>query len=179
MRGENMTVQYVDVRPHPGGYVRITAVVDGDIQTAAKLCEKAKQRPYELILKPITHKRTLTANAYYQVLLDKLTAALRADRRELHRQLLASYGVTKELNGEPVFVKIADYIDPKELGDLYLDPVSYGNGDIVYRVLKGSSEMNSAEFAALLDGLISECRGLGIETLPDEEIKRMYEVSQQ
>lgn len=174
-----MTIQYVDVRPHPGGLVRITAVVDGKVQDAAKLCETAKQRPCELIIKPITHKRTLTANAYYQVLLDKLTSALRADRREVHRQMLASYGVTDMVNGLPIMLQMREDIDPKELGDIYVDPVGTDDGYTTYRVLKGSSKMNSQEFAALLDGLISECKGQGIETLPDEELRRLLEVQKQ
>ena len=42
-----------------------------------------------------------------------------------------------------------------------------------YLVLKGSSEYNSKEMATLLDGVISECKELEIETRPKEEIESM------
>lgn len=174
-----MDIVHLDVRPQPGGYVRILAVVDGKIEDAAKACEIAKQRPCELIIKPKVKKRTLTANAYYQALLDKLASALRMDRRELHRMMLSRYGVTDTFDGVPILISMREDIDPKELGEIYVDPVSTDDGFTTYRVLKGSSRMDTREFAALVDGVVSECKELGIETLPEDEIKRMFEVSQQ
>ncbi len=177
--GVIMTIQYIDVRPQAGGMVRVTAVVDGDVQSVSKACEKAKQRPCELVIKQIMKKRSLDANAYYWVLLDKLVSVLRTDRKEIHRMMLARYGVTAMNGDRPIEIAMLDFIDPKELGDIYVDPEYTKDGMTVYRVLKGSHEMNSQEFSVLLDGVISECKELGIETLPDEELRRLFEVQKQ
>jgi len=40
-------------------------------------------------------------------------------------------------------------------------------------MLKGSSAYDTQEMSVLIEGLVSECKELGIETLPPDEIKRM------
>ena len=42
-----------------------------------------------------------------------------------------------------------------------------------YKIYKGSSQMNSKEFAILLDGVISECNEVGIATLTPSEVARL------
>ena len=42
-----------------------------------------------------------------------------------------------------------------------------------YIMLKGSSAYDTQEMSVLIEGLVSECKELGIETLPPDEIKRM------
>ena len=42
-----------------------------------------------------------------------------------------------------------------------------------YLVLLGSSEMNTAQFSRLLNGVIQECEQQGIRTLEVEEIEKM------
>ena len=40
-------------------------------------------------------------------------------------------------------------------------------------MLRGSSTYDTKEMSELIDGLVSECREQGIETLPSEEFDRM------
>ena len=177
---DGMNIQYIDVRPHPGGLVKVTTVVSGDIKSISEQAVKAMQKPHELLFKAKSKKRTLTANAYYQVLLDKFTAALMANRQEIHRLMLAQYGVTEtDDNGVPIMFSMRSDIDPALLEAIYVDPVETKDGYTTYRVLKGSSQMNSSEFARLVEGLISECKELGIETIPDDELKQLFEVQKQ
>ena len=42
-----------------------------------------------------------------------------------------------------------------------------------YLLLKGSSEYDSQEMSQFIDGIILDCKDLGIETLPPEELARM------
>lgn len=174
-----MLIKWMDVKPHPGGLVKMTVVVEGDIKQLAKAAQETQSRPYELTLKAQTHKRSLTANGYYQVLLDKLTAAVGGRREVIHRELLGRYGVTDtDASGTPILLRMKADIDPMELTGVYLEGIGSQDGYIIYRVLKGSSKMDSTEFAHLLDGLISECKELGIEVLPDEELQRLYQVQE-
>lgn len=149
----------------------IKSVVEGDLES---LPSSILGKDYELIIKPTKKKRSLTANSYYQVLLDELNKILKTDREELHEHLLRRYGVTKTENGSAVLFTLRADINPHQVCK-YVDIIKAselnGKKYIHYRVLKGSSEMDSSEFANLLDGLISECKELGIETLPSEEVK--------
>lgn len=42
-----------------------------------------------------------------------------------------------------------------------------------YMMLRGSHEYDTREMSQLIDGLISECREVGIETLTPGELERM------
>ena len=63
----------------------------------------------------------------------------------------------------------------------HLKPTSQvkpGKGGKMYRtymMLRGSSDYDTKEMSRLIDGLVSECKEAGIETLPPEEIERMME----
>ena len=75
---------------------------------------------------------------------------------------------------------IRDEIDYLEFSYPHLKPTqkTLSKGDSLFRwyyQIKGSSEYNTAEMSRLIDGIVSECKELGIETLPPEELKRMME----
>lgn len=171
-----MKVNYIRVRPHPGGKVNISLIVDGDLTEVCRLANEAMEKPYEVELHPVRKKRSLDANAYYHVLLDRLSAALHQKRELLHEQMLQDYGVTKMKDGKMVGFALREDIDPHEvspytgvIGEEFHGEERY----VQYRVLKGSSEMNSVEFTHLLRGLQAECKDLGIETMTDNELKRL------
>lgn len=66
-----------------------------------------------------------------------------------------------------------------EAQSYHLKPTSQvkeGKGGVMYRtymMLKGSSEYDTKEMSRLIDGLVSECKEMGIETMPPEELERM------
>ena len=54
--------------------------------------------------------------------------------------------------------------------------VRIGNDGIEYRtykMIRGSHTYNTEEMSHLIDGIVSEAKELGIETLPPDEIERM------
>lgn len=46
-------------------------------------------------------------------------------------------------------------------------------GTVNFYRIKGSSQYNTREMSRLIDGLVSECKECGIETLTPEELERM------
>lgn len=114
-------------------------------------------------------KRTLTQNAYYWVLNDKLSHVLRMSREETHFHLLKSYApcvVMTLLKAVP----LGDYFKYCEVfAEGHLNGKDYNH----VRIYKGSSKMDSAEFARLLDGTIQECEQQGIQTLTPREIAEL------
>lgn len=114
-------------------------------------------------------RRSLTQNAYYWVLNDKLADRLRMGRDELHRHLIKSYApcvVMTVLKSVP----LEQYF---KYAEVFAEGTMNGRDYNHVRIYKGSSQMDSAEFARFLDGTIQECEAQGIQTMTPSEINRL------
>ena len=116
-------------------------------------------------------KRSLNANAYAWALIGKIADALRTDKDAVYLQMLARYGQSEivTVREDVPWQKIFRYADKIGTG------VVKGRTFTHVRVYRGSSEYDSREMAVLIDGIIDEAKGLGIETLPPEEVARLKE----
>ena len=140
-------------------------------------------REYDVEIKRHRKKRSLTANAYYWSLLTKLADALKESNPYVHNMMLRDYGQMERYDGKIVYVVLPDTADAEEKAaraeTYHLKPTSqvkYGNDGQVYRtwmLLRGSSTYNTQEFSRLLDGLIEECKSVGIETMTPAELARL------
>lgn len=172
-----MRIKWGKVENHPGGYAKVTVVVDGDKAVINESLRNATKEDYDLEIKKVRKKRSLTANDYYHALVDKLAGVLRTTKEEVHEHLLRSYGTLKtDEDGHIKKLIMRSGEDPEGMVKypVFLDSCTIDGEEYnIYGVSKGSSEMNSAEFARLLDGCISECKEQGIETIPKTEIERL------
>lgn len=131
------------------------------------LFNQDKDKLYEI--KEHRAKRTLTQNSYYWVLVNELANCLRKSKEEVHFDLLKDYSqvalVTLKSN-----VDIKGYIRYYEFErETIISNVKFN----IYKVYKGSSEMDKKEFSILLDGLIQEAQQQGIPTLTPNEIAKL------
>ena len=128
------------------------------------LLEQDDEKIFEI--KEYKAKRTLTQNAYFWVLVNAIAEKLNYSKEKVHFQMLRDYGRSE-------VVSIRSDIDISTFFKYYLD---IGRGKINnvnfthYRIFTGSSDMNTAEMAALLDGTVQEAQQLGIPTLTEIEI---------
>ena len=131
------------------------------------LAECDPEKRYEV--KEVKRKRSLTQNAYYWAMLNKLARKLRVPDSELHKNMLEDYGQC-EVFSLSLNVPLSDYF--KYYNVLSLD---YEGGEErkIVKVYKGSSRMNSAEFTHLINGMREECEAQGIDVMTPEEIARM------
>ena len=114
-------------------------------------------------------KRSLTANAYYWSLLNQLASVMRLSSEEVHFMMLKRYGVYEVISVRSD-IKVDGYFRYYEaIGKSDLGGKEFTH----YKIYKGSSEMDSKEFSVLLDGLISECEGVGIPTLTPDEVAKL------
>lgn len=141
-------------------------------------------------LKKWREHRSLSANAYYWVLVGKLSELTGQPNAVIHNMLLRRYGVAEIVGGQLLTVMVPD-TDEAERETLekeiyHLKPTSKlkegkdGRMFRAYILLKGSSDFDTKEMARLIDGTVEEAKMLGLETLPEEEIERMmaaYEVN--
>lgn len=131
-----------------------------------------QDRDKTFVIKERKERRSLTQNAYYWVLNGKLAAALGMGREEMHFHLLKSYAPC-EVMSVLERVPLADYF---KYCEVYAQGVLNGRTYNHVRIYKGSSKMDSAEFARLLDGTIQECEQLGIQTMTPQELAQLQYV---
>lgn len=134
-----------------------------------------------IAFKEYRKKRSLDANAYYWVLVEKIATLNGSSKNVVHNIMLGRYGALERMEGGQLIpICIRDDIDHREMDYMHLKPTNktLEKGGVRYRwyyLIKGSSQYNTAEMAALIDGIVSECKDLEIETLPPEELRRMKE----
>lgn len=140
--------------------------VPEDINNIAS-CEK-------LSIKADKHreKRSLDANGYCWALLQKLAEANKSDKWTMYIQCLQRYSrafthlIVKEAAVERVK---KDYRASIDLGEVTVN----GQTGRQLQVYFGSSTFDSKEMSVFIDGIISECKELGIETETPAEVERM------
>lgn len=114
-------------------------------------------------------KRSLNANAYYWVLVNKMADALNQSKEFIHLSMLKQYGQR--------YVICVPYDTPIEsLIKYYEQDGVRKQGDMLfktYNVYKQSSEMNTYEMAKLIDGVVYEAQSMGIETMPPDELEHL------
>lgn len=137
-----------------------------------KDCEKIS-----LEIKKYRQKRSLDANAYYWVLCSKLANVIGSSNLEVHNEMLRRYGQPEIFEGKAAYITIPDTEEAERkvnnAADYHLSPTSQvreGIDGIMYRtykLLRGSHTYNTEEMARLINGLIGECKSVGI---PESEI---------
>lgn len=131
------------------------------------LFNQNKDKLYEI--KEHKKKRTLTQNAYYWVLVNEIANQMKLSKEEIHFRLLKDYS-------QIALITIKSNVDIKEYIRYYeferktnISGVKFN----IYKVYKGSSEMDKKEFNILLEGTIQEAKQLGIPTLTPNEIAKL------
>ena len=127
-----------------------------------KDCEKLS-----IEFKRYRQKRSLDANAYYWVLVTKLSGVVGMSNAEIHNMMLRGYGQAEIYEGKGIYLTIPDTDEARKKADNATDyhvlptsQVRTGDDGIVYRtykLMRGSSTYNTAEMSRLIDGLIGCC----------------------
>ena len=137
--------------------------------------EKGKQ--FDCIIQVHKEKRSLDANAYFHLLIDKIAKKLNCGTSELKIKMNLEYGSPALMsNGMKFAIKV-----PKgeDITRFYNYAKWYGeateNGVVLdkYMLYKPTHTLNSKEMAFLIDRVIAEAKDLGIETITPNEIAEM------
>lgn len=120
-------------------------------------------------IKEYKEKRSLSQNAYAWKLITEIGNAIRKSKEEVYLQMLEDYGQSE-------IVSIVSSVSPvgffkyyKEMGTGTINNKEFTH----YKIFKGSSEFDTKEMTIFIDGIIQECKQLGIETLTPDEIAKM------
>lgn len=147
-------------------------------RSAVQFVAEMKQgKRYDAELKEHRENRSLDANAYCWVLLDKLASLLNTTKTELYLRYIKSVGVFKDwtLTEEEAktFCVAWSMIGtgwPTEAVDFDSD----GDRKTI-RAYYGSSTYNTKQMSRLIDAIVADCKEQGIETLTPRELDAMKE----
>ena len=120
-------------------------------------------------------KRSNDANAYFHVLNNKLARHFNLSDEEMKIKMNLLYGtIARDADDKVLGAKV-----PKGTNMQIFYPYSKWykeqDGCDCYLFYKRTHTLNTLEFSQLLNGVIQECKDVGIPTLDDIEIEKMLE----
>ena len=117
------------------------------------------------------NRRSKDANAYAWVLMQKIAEVLHTDKWSVYLSMLERYGVFTHIIVRPHVVDrvIEEWRTVKNLGKVTV----VGQTGIQLQCYFGSSTYDTREMAVFINGIVSECHEMGIETASPEELERM------
>jgi hypothetical protein len=140
--------------------------IQAEVTELKEIILKGKELLVEI--KQYRYKRSLDANAYMWVLLSKMAEALHTTKDELYLVALERYGVFTHVVVKPNVVDRvkAEWRTVRELGEVTIN----GQKGIQLQCFFGSSTYDTKEMSVLIDGVVSEAKELGIETMTPAEL---------
>lgn len=155
---------------------RISFAIPSDQLTAAKLlADELREGEISLECKKWRNRRSLDANAYMWVLVDKIAQKTRQKPVDVYRHAI------KEIPGNSTLVcvqnKAKDVLQQqwqaKGLGWQTEELPSKIDGCTNIMLYFGSSVYNTTQMSLLIDSIVEEAKALGIETLTPFELEGM------
>ena len=120
--------------------------------------------------------RSLNANAYFHLLCDKLADAMKMSKPRMKNYLLFRYGQrARDKDGNLAIIKTnADESEVLEREDFHCWYLKDSpDGVPMYVLLEHSRFFDSQQMGILIDGVVQECKAVGISTLTPNEIEEM------
>ena len=138
--------------------------------------DKALSGDLSVEIKKWTKQRSLNANAYFHLLVNKIAEKLKTADSEIKIRLNLEYGTpATDKSGNQVIVKLPKEVDIKQFYD-YAKWIGDKQEKILtsyYLFYKQTHTLDSKEMARLIEGAISEAKELEIETITPEEKAKM------
>lgn len=146
--------------------------IDGDFREEA---DRLKGCELDIEVKRHRQRRSLDANAYFWVLCGKLSQATGQPRDAVYRHCIREVGGNYEVVcvQECAAQKLREGWERGGLGWVTDAAPSKLPGCVNVLLYYGSSTYDSGQMARLIDGIVQECRAVGIETMTPEELESL------
>lgn len=143
-------------------------------QDVSGCVDEIKDSVLTIIVKKLRKKRSLDANALLWHCLGKMAVELNADKWDIYLLMLKRYGKYTYIVVKENAVKSMkeQWRECEVVGEIN---VNDQNG-VQMLCYFGSSHYDTKEFSALLNGVISEMKEMGIETPTSETMRRSLEL---
>jgi len=170
------TISFREVKLE-GGWLMVKPERE-DLGKAMSIVRNHKDRLYDLEVKEHKKKRSLDANAYAWVLINKLAEAMRIAPIDVYRQAIQNVGGNYEVI--PIKEEAAGHFkqvwEAQGLGWPCIDMgKSKLQGFRNLRAYYGSSTFSVSQMQVFIDNLVQDCRALNIETLTPDKLALLME----
>lgn len=167
-----MKARIVDYSMSFTGKQRLTFELDADFR---EQYEELHESEVELTVKKHRRKRSLDANAYAWVLIDKIAARMKLTKSQVYKDHIRAIGGVSETIcvQDRAVDRLRDAWSKNGLGWQTETFPSKLEGCTNVTLYYGSSTYDTAQMSALIDQLVQTCRSLGIETLPPEQLESL------
>lgn len=126
-------------------------------------------------LKKYRQKRSLDANAYCWVLCDKIAKVIGSTKEEVYKDAISNIGSFEPMIAEEKnFDKVKRVWENQGLGFL-IKEITRKNKCVKFLAYYGSSTYDTKEMSLLIDLLVQQAKEIGIETMPEAELKSLLE----
>ena len=156
------------------GRQRLTIALDGD---ARELFDALKDTDVSVEIKKYRRKRSLDANAYAWVLMDKLAAALGLTKIEVYQSFIREIGGVSETVcvQENAVDNLIQGWRHNGLGWIAETMPCRIKGCVNVILYYGSSTYDTKQMSALIDSIVADCKLAGVETATPDEIAKYKE----
>ena len=167
-----MKAKLLDLLFSGDGKQRLTVELDGDFRESF---DELHGAPVEIQVKKFREKRSLDANAYAWVLIDKIAERMKLPKKEVYQDHIKTIGGVSETVcvQDRAIDRLIEAWEKHGIGwCAYIFPSSIPNCHCV-TLYYGSSTYDSRQMGALIDSLIQSCKILNIETIPPDKLESM------
>lgn len=156
-----------------GGYL-LTVSTREDVR---ELFDTMQDIDVDVTVKKHREKRSLDANAYCWVLLDKLAEATGTPKADIYREAVKSVGGNTEIVcvQERAVQKLRDGWQQNGIGwqTEIMDSKIDGCKNVI--LYYGSSTFDTKQMSRFIDNIIQDCRSVGIETMTPQQLDALKE----
>lgn len=121
--------------------------------------------------------RSMDANAYFHLLVNRIAAVVGASDDEVKRELVVKYGTLEtDESGSAIGAMLPASADADKVYPYtrcYKSMELNGKSYRCYLLYKRTRDMDSAEMSRLIDGTISEAKQLDIETMTPDQLAQL------
>ncbi len=132
---------------------------------------------YVIDIKKYSPKRSLDANAYFHLLVDKIAEQLRIGNDECKVKMVLEYGtVATDEEGAKVGIKLPKSVNVNSIypyAKWFDEREENGKKFNCYLIYKQTHTLDSKEMSRLIEGVVYEAQELGIKTATPDEIAQM------
>lgn len=142
---------------------------------AHSFVHKKRNRVYDCIVQEHRERRSLDANAYAWILMDKLAEVTNIPKEDIYLEAVRNIGGNTETVcvKKEAAAKIKQSWSRNGLGWQTETVPSKLPGCVNVILYFGSSVYDTKQMSRLIDNLVADCKALGIETLPPEKLAAM------
>ena len=158
-----------------GSWLNLRPELPGQAQMVAGEIDQKKK--YTVTIKEFRKKRSLDANAYFHLLVGKISDVTHIGFEDVKTNLVTEYGtIERDNDGMKVGFKLPVSVDVSRIYRYVKCFDRRSEGGVTfncYIVFKQTHLMDSREMSRLIEGAVQEAQNLGIETLTPGELARM------